>query len=133
MKTSNLSTSETFGKISTLTVGIHISSIQRYTHVLYSDIGTCMCFALCQLDKRKKKMQSAALRYPRLSYTAKYINPWLTFNSCPITAIVNILSSTTMTLASFSFSLPVHVAEKPKRSASGHICPAYLEHSYPLA
>jgi hypothetical protein len=50
--------------------------------------------------------------------TAKYINPWLTFNSCPITAIVNILSSGTMNLASFSFSLLVYVAENPKHSAS---------------
>ena len=90
-----------------------------HVHVLYCDIGTCTCFVLCQLDKRKNFfLQSAALWNPRLSYTAKYINPWLTFNSCPITAIVNILSSRTMTMASFSFSMLVYVAENPNRSAS---------------
>ena len=68
--------------------------------------------------REKKKFQSPVLWNSRLSYTAEYINPWLTFNSCPITAIENILSLRTMTLASFSFSQLVYAVENPNRSAS---------------
>jgi len=99
------------------------------THTFCNSILVHVHVLRCASQIREKKsFNSTALRNPTLSYTVEYINPWLTFNSDPITAIVNILSSRTMTLAFFSFSLLVYVEENLKQSA----CRAFLEHSYHL-